>query len=53
MPRSASPMPILSLSVVRALPNYGLDPEALTANFNIYKGQNAYDNGEGEGYARL
>ena len=26
-----------------ALPNYGLDPEALTANFNIYKSQNAYD----------
>jgi hypothetical protein len=26
-----------------ALPNYGLDPEALTANFDIYKKQNAYD----------
>jgi hypothetical protein len=25
------------------LPNYGLDPEALTANFDIYKKQNAYD----------
>jgi hypothetical protein len=26
-----------------ALPNYGLDPGALTANFDIYKRQNAYD----------
>jgi hypothetical protein len=26
-----------------ALPNYGLDPAALTANFGIYKRQNAYD----------
>ena len=25
------------------LPNYGLDPDALTANFDIYKKQNAYD----------
>ena len=26
-----------------SLPNYGLDPDALTANFDIYKKQNAYD----------
>ena len=27
----------------QALPNYGLDPAALTSNFAIYKNQNAYD----------
>ena len=25
------------------MPNYGLDPEALTSNFEIYKRQNDYD----------
>lgn len=30
-----------------SLPNYGLDPAALTANFEIYKKQNAYDTAMG------
>jgi hypothetical protein len=30
-----------------ALPNYGLDPTTLEANFEIYKKQNAYDKGQG------